>query len=41
MYDTLLKILENNHYKELSANALEFSKNFNWNVIVKKYIELI
>ena len=41
LYDTLLKILENNHYKELGANALEFSKNFNWNKIVKKYIELI
>ena len=41
LYDTLLKILENNHYKELGANALEFSKNFNWNKIVKKYIQLI
>ena len=41
LYDTLLKILENNHYKELSNNALEFSKNFNWNKIIKKYIELI
>jgi len=41
LYDTLLKILENNHYKELSNSALEFSKNFNWNKIIKKYIELI
>ena len=41
MYDTLLKMLENNHYKELGKNALEFSKDFNWNKIVKKYIELI
>ena len=41
LYDTLLKLLENNHYKELGKNALEFSKNFNWNKIVKKYIELI
>ena len=41
LYDTLLKILENNHYKELGINALEFSKNFNWNIIIKKYIELI
>jgi phosphatidyl-myo-inositol dimannoside synthase len=41
LYDTLLKILENNHYKELGVNALEFSKDFNWNKIVKKYIELI
>jgi len=41
LYDILLKILENNHYKELGVNALEFSKNFNWDKIVKKYIELI
>lgn len=41
LYDTILKILENNHYKELGANALEFSKDFNWSKIVKKYIKLI
>ena len=41
LYDTLSKILENDHYKELGVNALEFSKNFNWNKIVKKYIKLI
>ena len=41
LYDTLLKILENNHHKELGNNALEFSKDFNWKKIVKKYIELI
>jgi phosphatidylinositol alpha-1,6-mannosyltransferase len=41
LYDNLLKILENNHYKKLGANALEFSKDFNWNKIVKKYIQLI
>ena len=41
LYDTLLKILENNKFKELGFNALEFSKKFGWNKIVKKYIELI
>ena len=41
LYETLLKILENNHYKKLGTNALEFSKDFSWNKIVKKYIELI
>ena len=41
LYDTLLKILEDNHYKDLGNNALEFSKSFSWNIIVKKYIELI
>ena len=41
LYDTLLKMLENNHHKNLGANALQFSKDFNWNRVVKKYIELI
>ena len=41
LYDTLLKMLENDHHKKLGARALEFSKDFNWNKIVKKYIELI
>ena len=41
IYETLLKTLENNNYKQLGANALEFSKNFSWNKIVKKYIALI
>ena len=41
LYDTLQKILENNHFKELGANALEFAKDFSWKKIVKKYIELI
>ena len=41
LYETLLKTLNNDHYKKLGANASEFSKNFSWNKIVKKYIELI
>jgi len=41
LYEILLKTLNNDHYKKLGANALEFSKNFGWNKIVKKYIELI
>ena len=41
LYETLLKILDNDNYKKLGANALEFSKNFSWNKIVKKYIKLI
>ena len=41
LYETLLKILNNDHYKKLGLNALEFSKNFSWDKIVKKYIELI
>ena len=41
LYDTFCKILENNKFEELGSKAWEFSKNFNWNKIVKKYIELI
>ena len=41
IYDTLLKTLANDHYLELGANALEFSKDFGWEKIVKKYISLI
>jgi glycosyltransferase involved in cell wall biosynthesis len=37
----LLKTLANNQYLELGANALEFSKDFSWEKIVKKYITLI
>ena len=41
IYDTLLKTLANIHYLKLVANALEFSKDFSWEKIVKKYISLI
>ncbi len=41
IYETLLKTLKDNHFLKLGANALEFSKDFNWEKIVKKYINLI
>ena len=41
IYDTFLKTLANDHYLELGVNALEFSKDFSWEKIVKKYISLI
>ena len=41
LYETLLKLLNNNHYKVLGNNAKKFSENFNWDKIIKKYIELI
>ena len=41
LYYTLSKILVNDHFRDLGTNALNFSKNFSWNIIVKKYIELI
>ena len=41
IYETLLKILSNEKYKELGNNAYEFSKEFSWEKIIKKYISLI
>ena len=41
LYDTLLKILSKEKYKELGANAFEFSKGFSWEKIIKNYINLI
>ena len=41
IYETILKYFENDNYKSLSINALEHSKNFKWNKIIKKYLDLI
>ena len=41
LYETLIKTLSNEHHKVLGKNALEFSKNFSWDKIIKKYIKLI
>ena len=41
LYETLLKLLSNEHYKKLGENAFEFSRNFNWDKIIKSYINLI
>ncbi len=41
LYETILKFYNNENYKKFSANALEFSKKFTWNKIIKKYIDLI
>ena len=41
LYDVLKKILTNQKYKELGSNALNFSRDFSWDKIIKKYISLI
>ena len=41
IYDTVIKILTDDQYIKLGANALEFSKEFSWKKIIKKYINLI
>ncbi len=41
LYETILKSFNNDNYKTLGSNALNFSKNFSWDKIIKKYIKLI
>ncbi len=41
IYETVIKFLKNDNYKTLGQNAFKFSRNFNWNILVKKYLELI
>ena len=41
IYENIVKFYDNDNYKRLGKNALTFSKNFNWDKIVKKYIKLI
>ena len=41
IHETIIKFFENDNYKKFGINALEFSNNFKWNKIVKKYLELI
>ncbi len=40
IYESILKFFENENYKTYGANALNFSKNFNWNKVIKKYLNL-
>ena len=41
IYETIVKFYDNDNYKQLGKNAFTFSKNFQWDKIVKKYIKLI
>ncbi len=41
IYESVIKFFENDNCKALGSKAFEFSKNFKWNKIVKKYLELI
>ncbi len=41
IYETILKFLNNDNYIKLGQNAYEFSKSFNWNNQIKKYLNLI
>ncbi len=41
LYETFLKLFNNEHYKILGTNAKDYSQNFKWDKVIKKYIELI
>ena len=41
IYETVLKIFQNNQHKVLGLQAKEFSKKFKWEKIVTKYLDLI
>ena len=41
IYETIVKFYDNDNFKQLGKNAFTFSKNFNWDKIIKKYIRLI
>ena len=41
IYQSIENIFENKKYLEFGKNAKEFSKQFEWNKIIKQYIELL
>tara|TARA_B100000945_G_C20328896_1_gene571394 strand:+ start:18 stop:1112 length:1095 start_codon:yes stop_codon:yes gene_type:complete len=40
IYETILKFFENEKYIIYGKNALDFSKNFHWNKVIRKYLNL-
>ncbi len=41
IYETIVKFYDNDNFKQLGKNAFKFSKDFNWDKIIKNYIKLI
>ena len=41
IYETIIKFFENENHKKMGLNALEFSKKFKWNKVIKTYLDLI
>jgi len=39
--EAIIKFFENDNYKKIGVQALVFSKKFNWNKIIKEYLQLI
>jgi phosphatidyl-myo-inositol dimannoside synthase len=41
IYDSVINFLKNNDKNFYGKNAYKFSENFHWNLVVKKYLQLI
>ena len=41
IYESIIKFFGSENYRKFGKNALEFSKDFKWSIVVKKYLELI
>ena len=41
IYHSIIKIFDNENFKIMGKNALEFSKKFKWKKIIKQYLNLI
>ena len=41
IYETILKVFKNDHYKVLGTQANKFSQKFKWKSIIKQYLDLI
>ncbi len=41
IYETVIRSLEKENYLKLGKNAFDFSKEFQWKKLIKKYLELI
>ena len=39
--EAIIKFFENDNYKKIGVQALVFSKKFNWNKIIKEYLQFI
>ena len=41
LYECIIKSFQNDSYKKYGLKAMEFSKKFDWKIVVKKYLSLI
>jgi len=41
IYQSLIKIMDNDNYKSMGKKAKQYSENFFWKTQIKKYLDLI